>query len=110
MDEPALRQLLDDVRSGAVSAADAVARLRRLPFADLGFQRYRTCVRLVRERLAALPLGTRVVTYHGFGAPPPAGYTQFDYFHPTFLYESLWDFGVFLLLVLWLRPALRSEP
>ena len=39
MDEPALRQLLDDVRSGAVSADDAVARLRRLPVADLGFAR-----------------------------------------------------------------------
>ena len=39
MDEPALRQLLDDVRSGTLSADDAVARLRRLPFADLGFAR-----------------------------------------------------------------------
>ena len=39
MDEPALRQLLDDVRSGAVSADGAVARLQRLPFADLGFAR-----------------------------------------------------------------------
>jgi NCAIR mutase (PurE)-related protein len=39
MDEPALRQLLDDVRSGAVTADDAVRRLRRLPFADLGFAR-----------------------------------------------------------------------
>jgi NCAIR mutase (PurE)-related protein len=39
MDEPALRRLLDDVRSGAISADDAVARLRRLPFADLGFAR-----------------------------------------------------------------------
>jgi len=37
MDETAVRQLLDDVRSGALSADDAVARLRRLPFADLGF-------------------------------------------------------------------------
>ena len=37
MDEPALRQLLDDVRSGALAADDAVARLRRLPFVDLGF-------------------------------------------------------------------------
>ncbi len=37
MDEPAVRRLLDDVRSGALSADDAVARLRRLPFADLGF-------------------------------------------------------------------------
>ena len=39
MDEPALRQLLDDVRSGVVSADEAVHRLRRLPFADLGFAR-----------------------------------------------------------------------
>lgn len=39
MDEPALRQLLDDVRSGALDADEAVRRLRRLPFADLGFAR-----------------------------------------------------------------------
>ena len=39
MDEPTLRRLLDDVRSGALSADDAVAQLRRLPFADLGFAR-----------------------------------------------------------------------
>jgi len=39
MDEPALRQLLDDVRSGALSADGAVSRLQRLPFADLGFAR-----------------------------------------------------------------------
>ena len=37
MDEPAVRRLLDDVRSGAISADDAVASLQRLPFADLGF-------------------------------------------------------------------------
>jgi hypothetical protein len=37
MDEPALRQLLEDVRSGVVAPDDAAARLRRLPFADLGF-------------------------------------------------------------------------
>ncbi|HJV09077.1 MAG TPA: nickel pincer cofactor biosynthesis protein LarB [Acidimicrobiales bacterium] len=37
MDESAVRQLLDDVRSGALSADEAVARLQRLPFADLGF-------------------------------------------------------------------------
>ena len=37
MDEGALRGLLEDVRSGAVSADEAVTRLRRLPFADLGF-------------------------------------------------------------------------
>ena len=39
MDEPTLRRLLDDVRSGALSADEAVRQLRRLPFADLGFAR-----------------------------------------------------------------------
>ncbi|HSL59468.1 MAG TPA: nickel pincer cofactor biosynthesis protein LarB [Acidimicrobiales bacterium] len=39
MDESALRDLLEGVRSGGVSADDAVAHLRRLPFADLGFAR-----------------------------------------------------------------------
>ena len=39
MDEAALQRLLDDVRSGAVHPDDAVAELRRLPFADLGFAR-----------------------------------------------------------------------
>lgn len=37
MDEIALRQLLEDVRRGAVAPDDAAASLRRLPFADLGF-------------------------------------------------------------------------
>jgi len=31
-------------------------------------------VTAVRQRLAHARLGTRVVTYHGFGAPPPPGY------------------------------------
>jgi phosphatidylglycerol:prolipoprotein diacylglycerol transferase len=31
----------------------------------------------------------------------PSVYLQFDYFHPTFLYESFWNLGVFSLL-LWL--------
>ena len=39
VDEPTLRRLLDDVRSGVLSADEAVRRLRRLPFADLGFAR-----------------------------------------------------------------------
>lgn len=39
MNDDDLRHLLEDIRSGAVSADDAVARLRRLPFADLGFAR-----------------------------------------------------------------------
>jgi len=39
MDEPTLRQLLADVQSGVITADDAVAKLRRLPFTDLGFAR-----------------------------------------------------------------------
>lgn len=37
MNEDALARLLDDVRSGRVSVADALSALRWLPFADLGF-------------------------------------------------------------------------
>lgn len=29
----------------------------------------------------------------------PAAYREFEYFHPTFLYESLWNLGVFALLL-----------
>jgi len=45
-------------------------------------------------------------------SPPhrPPGMSQFEYYHPTFLYESLWDLAVFGALVLWLRPQLRSRP
>lgn len=39
MDEGSLRQLLEDVRSGALGPDEAVARLRHLPFTDLGFAR-----------------------------------------------------------------------
>jgi NCAIR mutase (PurE)-related protein len=37
MDHRELRALLDAVRDGSVAPDDAVARLRRLPFADLGY-------------------------------------------------------------------------
>jgi NCAIR mutase (PurE)-related protein len=50
MDEAALRNLLDNVRSGALSADEAVHRLRRLPFADLGFARV-DHHRALRQRL-----------------------------------------------------------
>ena len=45
-------------------------------------------------------------------SPPhrPPGFAQFDYFHPTFLYESIWDLAVFLALAMWLRPKLRNRP
>jgi NCAIR mutase (PurE)-related protein len=39
VDEAALRHLLDDVRSGTTHPDDAVAALRHLPYADLGFAR-----------------------------------------------------------------------
>jgi len=39
VDEATVRRLLEDVRTGALSADDAVAALRRLPYADLGFAR-----------------------------------------------------------------------
>jgi len=50
MDDPTLRQLLDDVASGVRSPDDAVARLRRLPFADLGFARV-DHHRMLRQRM-----------------------------------------------------------
>jgi pyridinium-3,5-biscarboxylic acid mononucleotide synthase len=37
VDEAALRTLIDDVSSGRVTADEAVRRLARLPFADLGY-------------------------------------------------------------------------
>jgi phosphatidylglycerol:prolipoprotein diacylglycerol transferase len=40
----------------------------------------------------------------------PPGYVDFDYFHPTFLYESLWDLAVVAMLILWLRPRLQERP
>jgi phosphatidylglycerol:prolipoprotein diacylglycerol transferase len=45
-------------------------------------------------------------------SPPhrPPGYQASEFFHPAFLYESIWDLGVFLALVLWLRPRLRAQP
>jgi phosphatidylglycerol:prolipoprotein diacylglycerol transferase len=32
-------------------------------------------------------------------AQRPTDYAQFEYFHPTFLYESLWNLGVFAILL-----------
>jgi phosphatidylglycerol:prolipoprotein diacylglycerol transferase len=47
-----------------------------------------------------------------FISPPhrPFGYGQFEFFHPAFLYESLWDLAVFLLLVAVVRPRVRARP
>ena len=46
-------------------------------------------------RPTTLPWGLRIDPEHR-----PAGFTQFATFHPTFLYESLWDLGVAGLVVL----------
>ena len=40
----------------------------------------------------------------------PLGFGQYEYFHPTFLYESLWDLVVFGLLVGVLRRRLPDRP
>ncbi|MBX3284534.1 MAG: nickel pincer cofactor biosynthesis protein LarB [Actinobacteria bacterium] len=56
MDEAALRQLLDDVRDGRTDPDDAVSRLRRLPFADLGFARV-DHHRLLRQGMAEAVYG-----------------------------------------------------
>ncbi|WP_341525583.1 prolipoprotein diacylglyceryl transferase [Nostoc sp. UHCC 0302] len=40
----------------------------------------------------------------------PPEYANFDYFHPTFLYESLWDLGVFALLITLFFRSLSGKP
>ncbi len=44
----------------------------------------------------------------------PPGYGNFEFFHPTFLYESLWNLGIFALLLFlffWgVRNARRLKP
>jgi len=45
-------------------------------------------------------------------SPPhrPPELRQFDFFHPTFLYESLWNLLVFVVLVRWIRPRVGRHP
>lgn len=43
-------------------------------------------------------------------AQRPLGLGQAEYFHPTFLYESLWDLGLFAVLVWGLRAPLHARP
>ena len=38
----------------------------------------------------------------------PFGYEQYSYFHPAFLYESLWDICVFLLLFFVIRKFVQK--
>jgi phosphatidylglycerol---prolipoprotein diacylglyceryl transferase len=44
-------------------------------------------------------------------AQRPANFSQFEYFHPTFLYESLWNLGVFaILMTLFFRGLKPNSP
>jgi len=47
-----------------------------------------------------------------FISPPhrPIQFAQDEYFHPTFLYESIWDFVVFLLLFFVFRRRFERAP
>ncbi len=40
----------------------------------------------------------------------PLEYGQTEFFHPTFLYESIWDLGVFCVLAWVLRDRLKRAP
>lgn len=40
----------------------------------------------------------------------PERFASYEFFHPTFLYESVWDFGLFLLLYLVILPKCRQYP
>ena len=40
----------------------------------------------------------------------PPEFRDAQFFHPTFLYESLWDALVFALLVWWVRPRVGRHP
>jgi phosphatidylglycerol:prolipoprotein diacylglycerol transferase len=52
-----------------------------------------------------LPWGLYIDPYHR-----PPHLKSFDYFHPTFLYESLWNFLVFGVLWFGLRKRLQGRP
>ena len=40
----------------------------------------------------------------------PSEFAAFTYFHPTFLYESLWDFAGAIILIIWLNRWNRYKP
>jgi hypothetical protein len=94
MDEPVLLRLLADVRSGACTPDEAVFRLRRLPFADLGFAKVdhhrglrqglpeavygqgktpEQCAAIVGELLAGAVVGNDPAGLAGTGEDPEPG-------------------------------------
>jgi len=52
-----------------------------------------------------LPWKLYIAPYHR-----PPDLAKFDFFHPTFLYESLWNLGVFAVLHFGLRRRLEDRP
>jgi len=52
-----------------------------------------------------LPWGLYISPQHR-----PLAYQAVERFHPTFLYESLWDLGMFVVLAWWLRPRWHDRP
>jgi len=62
--------------------------------------------------LLARRCGVPVLAWKLYISPPhrPPEFRQFDFFHPTFLYESLWNLLVFAVLVGWVRPRLGRYP
>jgi phosphatidylglycerol:prolipoprotein diacylglycerol transferase len=88
---PVLRSL--DVAAPSLAIAQAIGRWGNF-FNEEAF-----------GRPTGLPWGVYISPLHR-----PAGYATAELFHPTFLYESLWDLGLFVLLVSWLRPRFGSRP
>ena len=88
---PVLRSL--DVAAPSLAIAQAIGRWGNF-FNEEAF-----------GRPTALPWAVYISPSHR-----PPGYATAELFHPTFLYESLWDLGLFVLLVSWLRPRFRSRP
>ncbi len=43
-------------------------------------------------------------------ASRPANFPSDSLFHATFLYESIWDFGIFLLIYFWLSKRFQNIP
>ncbi len=78
-----------------------LASEERLPFAaDLSDERFQDLIRTARSKLECLPVGARVVTFHGLGGPMPEGYRC--------VAAEVWDDGI---LKCWLRddlPGLRG--
>ncbi len=52
-----------------------------------------------------LPWKLYIEPYHR-----PSRLAAFEFFHPTFLYESVWDLGVFVVLYFLLRRRLEQTP